>query len=211
MRRQIILMSAFLLIACAGVVHAAPVAVNRNAGESDTDFVQRVTKQTIVPDAAEHPQIANTNALIPGVQVLIAFTEAVDPQDPDHAYDIMLNAFLKTSDRSYIWIGNTNACEIEGGSATQRAFFYASPDNGSTPDVAVICGWDETHRGADCQANDEVRFFKVDRNAVSDVDMQKYQTLFYKKVKPDRKSTYTCTVSKFTTAADVKKLLKPGR
>jgi hypothetical protein len=210
-RMNRILMAALILVACAGVAQAKPVPVNRNAGESDTDFVQRVTKQTIVPDEAEHPQIANTTALIPGAQVLVAFTEAADPQDPSHDYDIMLNVFLKTSDRSYSWIGNTDACEIEGGSATQRAFFYASPDNGPTPDVAVICGWDATHRGADCESNDEVRFFKVDRNDVSDVDMKKYQTLFYKQVKPDRKSAYTCQVSKFKTAADVKKLLKAGR
>jgi hypothetical protein len=152
-----ILISSLALIA-AVVSHADPVDVIRNPGESNTDFVQRITKQTVVPDAAGHQQIANASALIKGAETLIAFTEVPDRSDPDAAYDIFLNVFLKKSDGSFAWVGKSTACEIEGGSPSMRSFFYASPDNMPYLDVGVICGWDETHNGADCAANDEVRF-----------------------------------------------------
>ncbi len=195
------------------VSRAAPVEVTRNPGESDTDFVQRITKQTVVPDAAEHRQIASTSALIKGAETLIAFTEATDEsdRDPEPAYDIALNVFLKMPDGSYSWVGKSTACEIEGGSPSMRTFFYANPDNTPDLEIGVICGWDESHAGADCAANDEVRFFKADRNAVTEVPMKQYETLFYKQEKPDKGSDFTCTVSKFRTAADVKNLLKAHR
>ena len=92
-----------------------------------------------------------------------------------------------------------------------RSFFYVSPDHAPGLDVGVICGWDEPHRGAECELNDEVRFFKVSPTAVTEVPMKKYETLFYKREKPDKSSRYTCKVSKFQSAADVKTLLTARR
>jgi hypothetical protein len=77
--------------------------------------------------------------------------------------------------------------------------------------VGVICGWDATHAAADCQANDEVRFFTVNSSGAAVVPMEKFARLFYKQVKPDKQSSFTCTVSKFQTTQDVKKLLQTGR
>jgi hypothetical protein len=193
--------------------HAAPVAASKNPGEDDAALVQRITKQDVVADSAGHDQIASTSSLLKNTETLIAFTTAPDLQDadPDPANEIYINAFLKKSDGSYTWLGNTLACEDEGGDASMRSFFYASLDKASNPVVGVICGWDAVHRYADCEMNDQVRFFKVEQNSVSAVPMEKYEKVFYKQEKPDKNSKFTCAVSNFKTAADVKSLLKANQ
>lgn len=194
-----------------GLAYADPVAVSKNAGEDDASFVRRMTKQNIDADNAGHNQIANTSKLIKNAETLVAFTDAVNLAEsvPANApdYDITLNAFLKKPDGSYTWIGHTVACEIEGGSASLRAFFYAGLDNAAAPDVGVVCGWDESH-ASDCGAPDEVRFFKVNGNSISAVPMEKYQKILYRQSKPDKDTGFTCTVAKFKNAGDVKRLLK---
>jgi len=75
------------------------------------------------------------------------------------------------------------------------------------PHLAAICGWDQTHAGADCPGSDEVRFFKIDGGSLAAVDMETYKNLFYKAVKPSKRADYSCTVAKFKTARDVKTLL----
>jgi hypothetical protein len=185
---------------------AAPAIVTKNAGESDAAFVQRITKHDITSSSMVDgkPQLGSTTALIKGSEALVAFTEEPESGDPS-ANDINMDVFLKQSGLSYARIGNAQVCEDEGGSPTLRTFFYASLNGVPDPVVGVICGWDATHAAADCQADDEVRFFKADGTAIP---MEKFAKLFYKQAKPDKNSTYTCQVDKFKTATDVKNLLK---
>jgi hypothetical protein len=207
-----------IALAVALVIPGGPVfaagALTKKAGESDAVFVARVTKHELATSGnmvdSGPPQLASTPVLIKGATALVAFTEVPEPGDPDDN-DINLNAFIKQSDLSYARIGETEACEVEGGSPSMRTFFFADLGGGSQPVVGVICGWDASHAAADCQANDEVRFFNVDAKSVSAIDMKKYDALFYKQEKPSKKATYTCAVSKFATAQDVKRLLKGGR
>jgi hypothetical protein len=195
---------------CGQSSHAAPIAASRNPGEDDAAFVQRVTKREVVADFAGQTQVARTFALLKNAETLIGFTKAPDPQDtdPDPADDIHMDVFLKKSDGSYIWLGNALVCEVEGGDASMRSFFYTRLGKDSNPVVGVICGWDASHHGADCASNDEVRFFRVGLNSVSAVPVEKYEKVFYRQEKHDRYSKFTCTVSNFKTAADVKKLLE---
>jgi hypothetical protein len=186
---------------------AAPATVTKNPGESDAAFVKRITKHDISSSSMVdgQPQLGSTTALIKGSEALVAFTDVPDPDPTDPASDIYMDVFRKQSGLSYARIGHAQVCEVEGGSPTLRSFFYVSPDNGSDMAVGVICGWDASHAAADCQANDEVRFFKPDGSAIP---MEKFNKLFYKQARPDKHSDYTCQVAKFQTAKDVKNLLK---
>jgi hypothetical protein len=189
---------------------APPVTVTKKPGESDAAFVTRITKHDISSSSMVdgQPQLGSTTALIKGAQTLVAFTDVPDPDPTDSANDIYMDVFRKQSGLSYARIGHAQVCEVEGGSPTLRSFFYVSPDNGSDMAVGVICGWDASHPYADCQASDEVRFFKPDGSAIP---MEKFAKLFYRQVKPDKHSDYTCQVAKFQTARDVKNLLKSSR
>jgi hypothetical protein len=227
-----------------GVAFSAPSdLVTKNPGESDAAFVARITKHDITTVYGGGQQLGNTSALIKGAQTLVAFTDVPDP-DPEpgvNADEIDMNLFVKQSDLSYARIGSMTVCEIEGSSASMRSFFYTPLKNPSETVVGVICGWDEGHRYADCQLNDEVRFFRIDgdvinrmglntggtegaaRNlesrgiagikagahnrsesdngAISAIPMDKFDKIFYKQ-------SNGCTVSRFQTVADVKKLLR---
>jgi hypothetical protein len=159
-----------------------------------------------------------------------------------------MNLFVKQSGLSYARVGSMTVCEIEGSSASMRSFFYTPLKNSSETVVGVICGWDEGHRYADCQLNDEVRFFQInsavinhmgfnidgtegaarnlepregsrivgiksgahkrsegsdeyDNGAISAIPMDKFDKIFYKQ-------SNGCTVSRFQTAEDVKRLLR---
>jgi hypothetical protein len=208
---------ALIVLVLAGTITSGPAfcadaQVTKAAGESDAAFVKRITKHEITSDGAGNQQLASTPALIKGSQTLIAFTEVRDPADPEPGdHDIYIEAFLQQSGSSYARIGDALACESEGGPATVRSFFYTALNGASDMAVGVICGWDSSHPYADCQANDEVRFFTVGKNEVSAVDMDKFEKVFYKQAKPDKHSNYKCSVSKFKTAGDVKNLLRTNR
>lgn len=230
-----------------GVAFSAPsVLVTKNPGESDAAFVARITKHDITTVYGGGPQLGTTSALIKGAQTLVAFTDVPDP-DPEpgvNDHEIDMDVFVKQSGLSYARVGSMLVCEIEGSSASMRSFFYTPLKDPSDTVVGVICGWDEGHPYADCQLNDEVRFFQVDsavinrmgfntggtegaaRNleprkgsgiagikagahnrsesdngAISAIPMDKFDKVFYKQ-------SNGCTVSRFQTAEDVKKLLR---
>jgi hypothetical protein len=197
---------------CCSVVQAGSVEVARSPGETDAQFVKRVTGQDVATDGfgdSGAAQMAKTTSLVKGTEALVAFTKTPNPdEDPDSLdNDIAANVFVAKSSSNYVRLGPTVACEVEGGEATLRAFFYADVGEPPSPHLAAICGWDETHAGADCPNSDEVRFFKIDGDSLAAVDMEKYKSLLYKKVKPTKSADYTCTVPKFKTARDVKTLL----
>jgi hypothetical protein len=186
-----------------GAAFSAPSAlVTKNPGESDAAFVARITKHDVTTVFDGPAQLGNTSALIKGAQTLVAFTNVPDPDptDPD-TDEIYMNVFVKQSGLSYARIDSMKVCEVEGSAASMRSFFYTQLKGSSEPVVGVICGWDEGHRYAECQLNDEVRFFEVDRSAINAVPMDKFDKIFYKQSKD-------CTVSKFNTVEDVKKLLR---
>jgi hypothetical protein len=209
-----VIVLSFVCVLQSSPAFSAAIATKK-PGESDAAFVQRITGHDISVSGMVdgQPQLGNSSTLIKGAETLIAFTDVRDPgdTDPEPANDIDMNVFLKQSPLSYARIGTVEVCEVEGGSPTLRTFFYASLEGVSDPVVGVICGWDATHAAADCQANDEVRFFTVNSSGAAVVPMEKFARLFYKQVNPDKHSSFTCTVSKFQTAQDVKKLLQTGR
>jgi hypothetical protein len=176
----------------------------KKPGESDAAFVERATGYKITIPYGANQQLARSSALIKGSEALIAFTEEPDPDDTDPDFGIVMNVLLKKSDRSYAWVDRMEVCEPEGGSASMRSFFFTTLDGTPNPVVSVICGWDATHRYADCQLNDEVRFFQVDRSSVTALPMEKFDKVFYKQ-------SHGCTVQKFQTVQDVKNLLKHHR
>jgi hypothetical protein len=195
-----------LFFACAlqsGAAFSAPSdLVSKNPGESDAAFVARITKHDVTTVFDGPAQLGNTSALIKGAQTLVAFTNVPDPDPSDPNTDsIYMDVFIKQSGLSYARIGSAEVCEIEGSAASMRSFFYTLLNNPPETVVGVICGWDEGHPYAECQLNDEVRFFQVDRSAISAIPMDKFDKVFYKQSKG-------CTVSKFNTVEDVKKLLR---
>jgi hypothetical protein len=239
-----------------GAAFSAPSdLVTKNPGESDAAFVARITKHDITTVYGGGPQLGNTSALIKGAQTLVAFTNVPDsdPSEPGvNAVDIDMNVFIRQSGLSYARIDSMQVCEVEGSSASMRSFFYTQLKNPSQTVVGVICGWDEGHRYAECQLNDEVRFFQVndavisrmgfnnggmegaarnlerregsgivgiksgaykrsesssadyDNGAISAIPMDKFDKIFYKQ-------SGGCTVSKFETVEDVKKLLRSSQ
>jgi hypothetical protein len=210
------LLTVLFAVLCCSVGQAAVGEVSRSPGETDAQFVKRVTGQDVATDGPGDnaaAQMAKTTSLVKGTEALVAFTRAPDPDEspgsPDK--DIVANVFVAKSGSTYVRLGPTVACEIEGGEATLRAFFYAHVGEPPSPHLAAICGWDEPHAGADCLSNDEVRFFKIESGSLAAVDMEKYKSLFYKAVKPSKSADYTCTVAKFKTARDVKTLLAGKR
>jgi hypothetical protein len=59
----------------------------------------------------------------------------------------------------------------------------------------------------DCVPHDEVRFFKITEIGTMVVPMDKYQAALYSKGPAISDPKFSCTISKFHTAADVKRLL----
>jgi hypothetical protein len=179
--------------------------VTKNPGESDAAFVERATGYKITIPYGASQQLARSSALIKGSQALIAFTEEPDSDDRDPDFGIVMNVLLKKSDRSYAWVDRMEVCEPEGGSASMLSFFFATLDGTANPVVGVICGWDSPHPYADCQAHADVRFFQVDRSAITAVPMEKFEKVLYKQ------DADGCTVEKFNTVQDIKNLLKHRR
>jgi hypothetical protein len=197
---------------CWSVVQATSVEVGRSPGETNAQFVKRVTGQDVATDGPGDSgalQMAKTASLVKGTEALVAFTKAPNPDEGPGSSDndIAANVFVAKSGSTYVRLGPTVACEVEGGEATLRAFFYADVGEPPSPHLAAICGWDQTHAGADCPTSDEVRFLKIEGDSLAAVDMEKYKSLFYKEVKPSKSADYTCTIPKFKTARDVKTLL----
>jgi hypothetical protein len=176
-------------------------------GEKDSAFVTRVTKYELVKDDKGNAQLGRTTKFLGGKELLLAFTNAPFDEDPkSHLFDVDIHAFMQRPVAlSYEAFEPIIACEAEGGSGSLRAFFYTTLEK--KPVVGVICGWDATHVGLECQLNDEVRFIKVDEHELSLIKMDKYKKFFYSQVKPDKKSDFTCTVEKFKTVKDVKDIM----
>lgn len=175
--------------------------------ESDISFAERVTGFPVTPTAAENKQIARTTLL--GKEMVIAFVEApFDPERPnDHDYNVEMNLLIKEKDSSYLKT-SISVCDVEGGNPTLRSFFYFNADAQADLEIVTICGWDATHKAADCNLQDEVRIFKLKGDTIEALPMDKYKSLLYEDKKPETKSDFTCQYKKFKTAADVKRLLK---
>lgn len=186
---------------------AADDTVILKKGESDIQFVQRITGHSVTPADGKDKQIARTLKFIKDKDVLTAFVETPSEPASDETFDIELNLFTKKTDTTYTQTG-IQACEVEGGSPTLRSFFYLNVDSEPDLEIGVICGWDATHQGADCQANDNVRFFKLKNGELEAVQMDQFKKVLYEQRKPNKKADFDCTYTKFKSAADVKKLIK---
>ncbi len=197
-----------LLLINATPAEAAPVI--RQPGESDAALVARATASTIIDQ-----QIAHTQSLRPGTDILVAFTQdTTNYKDENGIYDAALNLFVPTvTEGTYNWV-HVEACEVEGGSPTVRSFFYANADADPDLEIAVICGWDALHAfdydAGDCGMHDEVRFFKIpsdtSKSAITELKNNAYSA-FYSHVKLSPKAPNTCKKEKFSNARDVKKIL----
>lgn len=180
------------------------VTAEMKAGESDPQFVQRIAKGNVIGDR-DDGQIARTSKLLEHREVLVAFTTPPS-SDPGEDVDITLNVFIKQSAQSYTYLEPVDACEVEGGQADLRAFFYVNVMGEPRPLLGVICGWDAYH-AFDCPMSDEVRLYKISESGILVVPMDKYQAALYSQTPAESDPTVACTVSKFHTAADVKRLL----
>ena len=181
--------------------------ISKLAAERNTIFVERATHQPLI----EGQPVASKNDLLPGKSTLVAFTADASPNDaPD--YDIVLNVLIDQGDGAYRLPAPVTACEIEGGSATLRAFFFIRLDHAPTKDIGVICGWDTPHAfdASSCGLSDEVRFFHVTENAITEIQMQRFEHRLYKTVTaPDGEGEpLTCQRPAFGSVSDVKRLLR---
>jgi hypothetical protein len=183
------------------------VTAEMKAGESDQQFVQRIVKGDVIGT-----QIARTSKLLEDKrEVLLAFTmPPIDEKklqlDPSDDMDISLNVFIKHNAQSYVYLQPVVACEVEGGQADLRAFFYVNVAGEPRPLLGIICGWDAPH-AMSCNLPDEVRLYKISDDGILEVPMDKYRAALYSKEPSEGVPTDDCTVSNFQTAADVKRLL----
>ncbi len=195
----------FLLLFVASIAYSAEQTVTINKSETDTQFVERITASKI-----SEKHLARTKKIIKESNVLVAVTESKENEASQVGADfnLQLNVLIPKKD-GYQWL-HTIACEIEASSPTMRAFFFANADDNPDVEIGVICGWDAIHRGADCDSNDQISFFKVPvaeaRDELPQLTNEKFKA-FYKQVPMKRDKKYNCTKSNFSTVADVKKLL----
>ena len=181
------------------------LTISKFAGERNTIFVERATHQPLI----EGQPVISKNDLLPGKSTLVAFTaDADDAQD----YDIVLNVLIDQGDGAYRLPAPVTACDIAGGSATLRAFFFIRLDHAPTKDIGVICGWDTPHAfdASSCGLSDEVRVFHVTENAITEIQMQRFEHRLYKTVTaPDGEGEpLTCQRPAFGSVSDVKRLLR---
>lgn len=177
--------------------------LKQQTGESDIQFVKRATKLKI-----HENQTGRTKSLTPGTNTLVAFTERPEPKDPE-SFEVVMNVFVPNKDETYT-ASEITACEIEGGSPTLRAFFYAKADKTDQLAIGLICSWTAPHQGADCDLPDQVLFFKyiLDSKKIIPVKNENFEKMFYKEVPMEGDSTKTCKARKFENASDIKKILK---
>ena len=183
-------------------------SVERQPSEPLPAFVERATRFKVADDGLGHAQVAETTQLLKGQTLLIAFTlRPSDEADHDiNNFDVHVSVFVKKSDRTYEPIETAIACEVEGGRADVKSFFFTPLKGELTPVLGAICRWPE-HPAADCHGPDEVRLFRVTPQDVAPIQMQKLTSLLYTERKPEPKADYQCTYALFKTAKDVKSLL----
>lgn len=205
-----LLIAALCLCASPSIAQSAPHprTISKLAGERNTIFIERATHQPLI----EGQPVASRNDLLPGKSSLVAFTAASTDDDVGSDYDIVLNVLIDQGDGTYRLPVPATACEIEGGSATLRAFFFVRLDHAPTKDIGVICGWDAAHAfdAWTCGSSDEVRFFHVTENAITAIPMQRFEHRLYKTVTTTdgQGKPLTCRRPAFRDVSDVKRLLK---
>lgn len=167
-----------------------PLTITRQSGESDKDFVTRATQQTLV----DGQPIVNTQQVIPGLSGLLAFTDSGDD-------NIMLNVFINQGNENYLRLKSVTACDRFMGPTTLESFFFFKLDpSSSTKDIGVICNWGAQHN-VDCALPDDVRFFHLTEKSVTEIPMDRFHSVLYKKNKQG------CSEARFNNAYDVKRLL----